>query len=902
MNEGYCFTFYWNFARIYFAGWTAQENGELLMEKKEKPILKYIELSLIILIAILTVVRIFNNRTKNIALGISGIADGDVVMNDSRYLELRFDAPVEKMTGFSFWFAGNRDRFDGAEFLVTAEIENDLSNPQMLYEGVVPLSKQAFDGQYYMVIIPFEGDIQQGDHLRIAIMGVGMSEEDNITVKLSSRFGVADAKFEINDFEQENILAGRYYFQSKGVKVFPVLMQGIIASLLIVLAGEILKKPRRKREPIMTRCELPWKKRVLSLLPVFILLFIILDYTYYAGIKPQIQDVTPKKNSEFYPEDITYRELCDGEAVFLECNVEEDRFGGLGMYINQPYDDNGILSIDVSDLDTMDVITSAERAIYEVPVDEKGFMRIDFDSPVKKSAEKGYLISIYYSGGKPVELLLAGGGNDLRLIPLYQKNIFLNVLFIIFSVLAVGFTLVIALCVQNKMKLERLFFVAVVFLGILFEIVITPFSVPDEAAHIDTAYRLSNQILGVEDTGIKDAIYKRECDIYPDSGTKQLIDVENYRWLYEDWFSAERDKGGRLIYAGDVTPNANELYLLLPAVSITIGRILGIGFLPMVYLARTVNLLFMAWMIYQALKKLPFGKSLLCAITLLPITLQQIASCSYDALIIGVSFLYVSYCVFAIYSREKLEKKDILVILLTAVMLGMCKGGVYTPLYLLAVWAFIKRGYIDLPQKKGTKIVCIGAAGGLILAGIVVLVFIIGQPLNPYSLRNSPYPLAYLFQHPWETFRILENSIYRSINTYFNHLLGEGLGYFQVHLKFILPIGYIVLFAMALICSEKYPYTVDTSNKWVFLTAAGLSALAVNMAFLITNTAFGDKVIGGVQGRYFMPVLWLLLISMRSGRIVNRKKRYRKIVTIGYALGIAAVMQIIIETLGAWNV
>lgn len=869
------------------------------MEKKEKPKLKYIELPLLILVAILTVFRIGSNTTKNMALGISGLADGDVIMSDSRFLELDFDAPVEKITGFSFWFDGDRDRFGESGFLIIAEIEYGPSNSQMLYEAVIPLSEQAHDGQHYMVIVPFEGDVQQGDHLRIAIMGVGMSEEDNITIKLSSRASVNGAVFEINDFEQENILAGRYYFQSKELKVFPILMQGIVASLLIVLVAEVLKKPRRKRKPIMTRSELPWKKRILSLLPVFLLLFIILDYTYYAGIKPQLRDMIPKENSELYPEDTVYRELCDGEAIFLECNVEEDRFGGLGMYLKQPYDDNGILTIDVRDLDTMDTIASAERAIYEVPVDKKGFMRIDFDLPVKKSAGKEYQISIYYSGEKPVELLLAGESNNPRLILLYQKNIFLKVWFAVLSVLAVGFTLVIALCLQNKMKLEKLFFVALVLLGILLEIVITPFSVPDEAAHIDTAYRLSNQILGKEDTGIKDAIYKRECDIYPDSETKQVINVENYRWVYEDWFGAERSRSERLIYAGDVTPNANALYLLLPAISITIGRILGIGFLPMVYLARTVNLLFMAWMIYQALKKLPFGKSILCVIALLPITLQQIASCSYDALIIGVSFLYVSYCVFAIYSSEKLEKRDILVILITAVMLGLCKGGVYTPLYLLAVWAFIKKGYIDFPQQKGNRIACIAAAGCVTLMGIVGWVWIIRHPLDTYNLRNRPYPLAYLFQHPWETFRIFENSVYKSIYTYFNHLLGEGLGYFQIHLKFILPIGYILLFAAAIICSEKYPYTVDASNKWVFLTAAGLSALAVNAAFLITNTAFGDKVIRGVQGRYFIPVLWLLLISMRNGWIVNRGKQYRKIVTMGFFLGIATVMQVIIETLGA---
>lgn len=872
------------------------------MRKKEKHEFNYIVIVLIIAVMILTVVRICSNTTKNMAFGISGTADGDVKMADARYLELELDAPIAGMTGFSFWFDGNRDNFENTGFLVTAAIENDPMNPQMLYEGVMPLIEQAYDYQNesYIIIVPFEGDIQQGDRLRIAIMGIDMSEEDNIRIKLSSQSGITGATFEINDFVQDSILAGKFYFQTRGLSIFSVLIQGIVVCLLILLVGEVIKKPKRKRKPVMSHSKISIKKRILSLLPFFLLLVLALDYTYYSGIKTQLQSIKLKDNVEFYPgkADTAFRELCDEESVFLECNVEENYLSGFEMYLKQPYDDNGVFMIEVSDLESQDLVVKAQRAIYEIQTDEEGLLKFDFDSPVKKSAGKEYLVSVYYTGEEPVELLAADGSKNPRLIPLYQKNTFLNLLFIIFSILIIVFTLVIILGEQNKLQLEKLFFLTIIFLGILFEIVITPFAVPDEAAHIDTVYRISNQLLGVEDTGIKDAIYKRECDIYTDSGIKRTIDVESYKWLYDDWFSAAENRNGKLTFAADVTPNANALYFLPAAISITVGRILGIGFLPMIYLARTANLLLVAWMIYQAVKKLPFGKSILCVIALLPITLQQIASCSYDALIIGVSILYVSYCVFAIYSKTKLEKTDILVILITAIMLGACKGGVYTPLYLLGIWILIKRGYIRFPQRREMKIVCIAVAVCIVLASIIGVVCVFKQSLDPYSLRNGYYPLAYLIQHPWETFRIVENTLYEGTYTYFRHLIGDGLGYFQVSLKFIIPIGYVLLLGKAVICSEKYPYTVDVPNKCVFLTAAALSFAAVHLAFLISYTVFGDKVIGGVQGRYFIPLLWLLLISLRSGRIVNKEKKYRKIVTMGYMLGIMSVMQVIIDVLG----
>ncbi|MDD6070341.1 MAG: DUF2142 domain-containing protein, partial [Clostridiales bacterium] len=681
----------------------------------------YIVVAFVIAIVLLTIVRIFSNRTTNRVFGISGLSDGSVQMIDARYLELELDAPMSGVTGFGFQFEGDRENFEGARFWVSASIQNDSLNPLILFEKEMPLIEQAYDYQNecYKVIVPFEGDIQQGNHLRIAIMGMGISEEDGIFIKTSSQFG-AGATFEINDFVQDNILAGNFYYQTKELNIFPALIQGIIFILLIILAGEIWKKPRRKRKPEVKSQKLPIRKRIRSIVPVIILLVIALDYTYYAGIRTQIQAIKPKDNVQIYQgENAAYRKLCDGEAAFLECSAEENNFGGFGISLKEPYDDNGILTIEVNDLESQKLVASTKRAVYELKEDKGGFLKFDFDSPVKKSEGKEYIVSIYYSGSEPIEMLMADGINNPRLIPLYQENIFLNVLFIILSIFIIVFTLVIALCEQKGMKLEKFFLIAVVFLGILFQMVITPFAVPDEAAHIDTAYRLSNQILGVEDSKIKDAIYKRECDIWTDSGIKRTIDVESYRWIYEDWFSTEGNNSTRLIFAADVTPNANILYFLPAAIGITVGRILGIGFLPTIFLARTFNLLLAAWMIYQAVKKLPFGKSILCAVALLPLTIQEIASCSYDALIIAVSILYVSYCVFAIYSRKNLERADILVIVITAIMLGICKGGVYTPLYLLGIWILVKRGYIRLPQRKGAKVAGIAVAACLALGGII---------------------------------------------------------------------------------------------------------------------------------------------------------------------------------------
>lgn len=870
------------------------------MKRKIKLNPNFVMITAIIMTVLIAVIRIFNNTTQNVAFVISGMADGRVKLEDASFLELNFDAPISGMTGFSFEFEGNREEFGEASILIIAEVVSDVQEKDVLYHKEIALVDQAYDYQNacFKVMIPFGGEVVQGEHLRIAIMGVGLPEKSNVYIKTSRQSVIADAVFEVNDFVQDSILSGRLYYQRKGVEIIPIVRECVVFILLILLAKEVWETKNKRGKSEKKNKVMIYGNRLLSLLPVLFVLLIALDYVYYAGIMPRLEDLRAGREDLAYEKgETTYMELCDGEALFRELGMDEDNLRGLRIYLEEPYNENGVFTIELSDTESQELVVSTKRMLYEIPMGEKGGIDFKFDSLVKKSSEAEYLVAIYYSG-EPVKLLMIDDGQNHPVVtPLYRKNNFLKPLFGILAILVIGFSVLMFWCIQNKMKVEKFLFITIVLLGILFETVITPFAVPDEAAHIDTAYRISNRMLGTEETGMKDAIFKRECDNYTDSGIKRNVSVDSYRWVYEDWLRTEGNRKGQLVFAADTRANADSLFFLPASLGITLGRILGIGFLPMIFLARTANLLVCAWMIYLAIKKLPFGKSILCVISLLPITLQEIASCSYDALIIGVSALYVSYCVFAINSRRRLEKKDILVILITAAMLGMCKGGVYTPLYLLGVWILIKRGYIRVPQSKRMRIAGWIAAAGAALFCIVVVVYFLRQPIDAHHLRYATYPLAYLVQHPIKTIRIFENTLYMSIHDYVVQCIGMEMGYFQISAKFIAPIGYSILIGMAVLCDERHPYIVDKKEKGVFLASAIMSAGAILLAFFISYTIFGEEAIGGVQGRYFIPILWLGLISVRGDKIVHKKKPYRKMVSMGYVLGVCTVLQIVINAL-----
>ena len=103
----------------------------------------------------------------------------------------------------------------------------------------------------------------------------------------------------------------------------------------------------------------------------------------------------------------------------------------------------------------------------------------------------------------------------------------------------------------------------------------------------------------------------------------------------------------------------------------------------MLLLGRWFSLLGFAVLSYFAMKKLPFGKSTLFLLAILPMNLQQCTSFSYDAVITGVSFLFISWCLSLTFGEKQLKGTDMLGLGILGIILVYGKSGVYLPLALL---------------------------------------------------------------------------------------------------------------------------------------------------------------------------------------------------------------------------
>ena len=233
----------------------------------------------------------------------------------------------------------------------------------------------------------------------------------------------------------------------------------------------------------------------------------------------------------------------------------------------------------------------------------------------------------------------------------------------------------------RKVRVETLFLVTVLGLGLFYNVLITPQMVPDEAKHIDMAYRYSNELLGYESLGDTTCLMRADDAAMAFTSSPSF---KNYRNIYYGLFSRVQDD--RMVEA-DINSNIEgSILFYAPAVlGMTLARLLHLGTVPMLLLARYLNLAVFALLTWLGMRRLPFGKTTLFLISVLPVNLQQCTSFSHDAMVHGILFLYGSLCLEAIYVKEKLTGQKMLLLAVLGVAAVYCKSGSYLPMVLLTL-------------------------------------------------------------------------------------------------------------------------------------------------------------------------------------------------------------------------
>lgn len=313
------------------------------------------------------------------------------------------------------------------------------------------------------------------------------------------------------------------------------------------------------------------------------------------------------------------------------------------------------------------------------------------------------------------------------------------------------------------------------------------------------------------------------------------------------WMDEERNAGVVPLY----TPIA-----YLPQ-SLASGLAEIVRFRPMIlfYLGRAANLTFWLLLVAAAVRIAPQCAPIFAAVTLLPMSLYLFASWSADAAGIALAILFTALVVRAVTGGGTISWRDIVTLAAVALLLTLCKPP-YAVLTALAALVPIARLGSHRRAAVALAVIAVAALAGTLTSMMwfdrAYFNMRPGLPVDPAAqvecIRHAPARFA----------GVIASDVRRHTLFYLEQAVGR-LGHNEIILHpAVVRLAWAMLLVTALTTRTGVSRRVRVGSLLIFFVIA--SGIIVSQ-YVIWSIVCGDDV-EGVQGRYFLPILPLLMIGI----------------------------------------
>ena len=447
---------------------------------------------------------------------------------------------------------------------------------------------------------------------------------------------------------------------------------------------------------------------------------------------------------------------------------------------------------------------------------------------------------------------------------------------------------------ERRIKPEQFFLAFAIVVGILLVFLTPPLNGPDEQLHFVNAYSVSRgRPFG---TVTEDGVFSRNIpegdarflDRYPG----RFVGNTTEKFSYSDMIGESRNESslGAMVHRGD--PASPVGYLASAAGMIT-GTVIGKLFqenavIPQPYnqmiFGRLGNLFFYIAVVYYALKIIPCMKRTMLLLAMMPMTLFQAASLSYDAELIPISFLFAALVMKLVSRKEQyIRNKDIGAVLFCVFFMVGAKQAYAAPLLLLL---------LAVPRKKygsaKRMAVCVSA---VIVTGIIAyLPELIHQRIAAGAVANPVVSEAVSAQKEWVGNNLLKlpgiflNTIWDRKAFYADSFFGI-LGWLDTPFPIPVTLTGLLLIGITAVIETCSGSLFSGNEWWKRLLSLGGVLIAFSGLLLVMyinhtprpdvlNT-IGGNLVEGVQGRYLIPLVFPIMIACSNGLLpyIRRKNR-----------------------------
>lgn len=622
------------------------------------------------------------------------------------------------------------------------------------------------------------------------------------------------------------------------------------------------------------------KKIICNRYFIMVVLFIIATLTMYQ-----------RRNLFLSPILVDYNQTNDSTVeIPIENNTIEQiitlkhDITGLDVLMGNYSAADNTVELTIVDHASGDILSSAEAV---VPASEGEIEVVHFDiatEGIKENQEIGLVFSYvegaqaYYSvsEGEFEEVFFNNGQEcDYRLRMsvscgyYMHKGLFLIVVLVLYACIGLFF---IPKKFDKYNKLENKFLVVAVAGGVMIAALNPAFQECDGWDHFIRAMDVSyGNVLG----SFVNLTHERGQVIVPDNISElnyRIITVGGHEGtdynlnLMENYFS---NNAVLVEYSGDVT----SVYYWPQGLGLFIGRILNCNMYWSIMLMKLFNLMAYVIVTFFAIKLIPVYRNLLTVIALMPITLHQAASSSPDALLNSFCFLFIALCFRYAYDESaKLTLKRAFGLGALLAVIFMCKY-IYVFVGLLVFMIPIRKVG---EKKEYAKAFVIALIPLIVIGGLIGTRMLSGLATMTATASNGGMTQTqYLMANPGHYFAVLLHTV-MSYFYYYNQTLGT-LGSLGYNLTFLWPVIPALLMGTAVLDVNNNTVKMTIKDKLLCFGAFILSSAGVLTALLVGDgriNGVGCDIVIGVQGRYFIPVLLLLMLCFSSKNVKHEIKNF----------------------------
>lgn len=444
---------------------------------------------------------------------------------------------------------------------------------------------------------------------------------------------------------------------------------------------------------------------------------------------------------------------------------------------------------------------------------------------------------------------------------------------IVYSVALIALTLTLFFIRNDRSTpIERVFVVVALTAGIVYAF-INPFGQePDGWVHFTRAMDVSygNWLAPFVDNNGSSMIMNLPANIHEiafrkveTTGADAVSYMQNIKSLY---LSKE-------VVAVDGLGGFTSLFYMPQALGLCVGRLMGLSVFGLMVWGRLFNLITYITLTYFGLKKMPVYKNVFLVVALMPMTIYQAASFSYDGMLMGLCFLFIGLCFHYAYQKETLSWKNVIILGVILGLLCLCKY-VYVCIGLLVFIIPIKK-FGDV--KKYWKSFAIALIPIVVILGAMLLkssVITVSTETVTDGVDQIT-PLGYVLANPMFLIKVIIRTIPIKFSFYVEQLSTLGwLNFVLEPLRYLLPIFACVV---AVLDTKEVSERQTIKDKIIYLSTFAITVLAGMLGLYLMDTVanpVGTTVIQGYQGRYTIPVLMLLLMAMGSKKIENKIEHF----------------------------